>query len=146
MSLNTNFDEIMENGVTALVAGADVNNITSHATFQAGPEIFNDEVTQDSLGVHLNFLNNLVAQSEQATAQLSRAAFDENNENTSFDSTLDLGYAQIQSQHFLKQDVGDNTLYGQSVTSIDYNYTDDLNNYREQMSNSNSEAAAKLFG
>lgn len=146
MSLNNSFDEVMESGVTNLVNSADVNSVSGHATFAVTPELFNNDVTQESLGVHINFLNNLTAQAEQATATISRTAFEENNDLVSMDSTLDLGYLQIQSQHFLKQDVGDNTLYGQAITTIDYNYSEDLNNYRDQMAGANSELAAKLFG
>lgn len=145
MSLNTDFDEIMEAGVNAFVQGADVNEASAHATFQMTDEQLPEGITAGSLQTHVNFINNTSAQLEMATAQLGRQAYENNNDITNFDGSLEFGGVTFQSQHIIKQDLGENTLYGQSTTTTDYQYSDDLNNWQDQMRNANMEAAAKFF-
>lgn len=143
MSLNTDFNEIMESSVATYVANASVNQQTGHATF-AAPE-FPEGISQDSLNLHVGFINNTTAQVEAATAQIARTVYAADNNITNVSGTLDLGCLQIQAQHVLKQEMGDTTLYGQSVTAVDYIYGDELSAYRDQFALSASEEAAKLF-
>lgn len=145
MSMNQNFEEMMEAGVTNLVDGADVNASSAHATYVMGAEQYPENITPESLAHHLDFINNTGAQVNAATAQLARQAYEQNNDITNFDGTLDLGCVVFNSQHTLKQDLGDTTLYGQSTTTTDYVFGDDLNAWQDQMNASNAEAAAKLF-
>lgn len=146
MSMNQNFEDQMEEAVTSLVDNADVNAAAAHATFVLGAESYPENITPESLVQHVSFINNTTAQVTAATAQLARTAYDQNNDITNFDGTLNLGALTINSQHTLKQDLGETTLFGQSTTTADYVYAEDLSAWQDQMSASNAEAAAKLFG
>lgn len=146
MSMNQNFEEFMEAGVNNLVDNADVNNASAHATFQLGAEQYPEGITPESLLQHVDFINNTGAQVDAATAQLARQAYEQNNDITNFDGTLDLGALTISSQHVLRQELGEQTIYGNSTTATDYVFSEQLNQWQDQMNASNAEAAAKLFG
>jgi len=146
MSLNQSFDEYMDDAISSLVGSADVNNTTIHAVLNIPEANYPNGITQESLGVHVNFINNASVQATAATAQLARTAHEADNSITSFDSTLNLGAFTVNTQHILKQDLGDTSLYGQSTTAVDYQFSEDLNAYQDQMTNSNAELAAKYFG
>lgn len=144
--LNANFEELMNANIDGLITGADINEVTGHAALTFPESLYPEGITQDSLGLHVDFLNVIGSATEAATAKMARDAYEKNNDNIQFDSTLDFGFLQIQSQHFLKQDLGDNTLYGQSTTTMDYQHGEELSGWRDQMITANAEEAAKLFG
>jgi len=143
--MNQNFDEIMEAGVSALVEAADVSAAAAHATYSVDSVILPEGVTIESLNQHVAAINNISAQVEGATAQLARSAWESNNDVTNFDATLALGPVTFNSQHVLRQELGESTIFGQSTTTSDYVFSDELNNWQEQLNTSNAELAAKLF-
>jgi len=146
MSVNNDFGEEMQAGVDSLVKGAEFNKATAHVVFNADELQYPEGVTPDSLGAHVNFINNLSSQVEVANAQVARQQFEENNKLTTVDGTLNLGSLSINTQHHLKQQVGEEFLYGQTTTAVDYVHSPEAAEWLQTQRTSSQELAAKLFG
>lgn len=145
-SVNKEFGEEMEAGVKRLVENNEFNKSTNHVTFKADAIEFPKGITPDSLNEHVNFVNNLSAQVEVATGQLARDRWNDNNELTTVDATLNFGGVTINSQHHLKQQVGDDHLYGQATTAVDYTHSAEAAEWLQTQRTASQEAATKLFG
>lgn len=146
MSLNKTYGEQQDAAVEALVAGAEFNKVTAHATLNPDNVVFPENITPTSLVDHVNFINNLSGQVEQASAIIGRNEHANNNQLTTVDATLSFDNFTINSQHHLSQKVGDEQLYGMSTTAVDYQHSQEQTDWLEQNRQANQELAAKLFG
>lgn len=145
MSINKEYGEWMEKGVKGLVDAHDYNKATNHITFDSEKVELPKGVTQDSILQHVNFFNDISAQVETATSQIARSQFENNKELTTVDGTLNLGGLNINSQHHLKQKVGEDYLWGQSTTAVDYTHTEEQAVWLDTQRTASQEQAAKLF-
>ncbi|CAG27288.1 hypothetical protein PPEV_gp194 [Pseudomonas phage EL] len=145
MSINKEYGEWMEKGVKGLVDSHDYNKATNHITFDSEKVELPKGVTQDSILQHVNFFNDISAQVETATSQIARSQFEDNKELTTVDGTLNLGGLNINSQHHLKQKVGEDYLWGQSTTAVDYTHTEEQAVWLDTQRTASQEQAAKLF-
>ena len=146
MSLNKEYAEKMSKAVQNLVENAEYNKGTNHATFDASKIEMPEGVTQESLKQHVGFINDLTAQAEVATAQIARDQFAQNDKLTTVDSTLSYDCFSINSQHHLKQQVGEDFLYGLSTTAVDYVHPEEQALWLEEHRQANVNLASKLFG
>lgn len=145
MSVNKEFGEMMDKEVKALVKNGEYNKSTNHVTFSAEKIELPKGVTTESLGEHVKFINNLSAQVEVATGQFGLDQFEHNKELTTIDGTLNMGDFTINSQFHLKQQVGEDFIFGQHTTAIDYAYSEEQTEYLQTQRASSHELAAKLF-
>lgn len=146
MSVNKTFGESMDAKVEALVKNVEYNKSTNHATFDAEAVELPKDITKESLAAHVNFINDLSSQVEVATSAVARNQWEENKELSSVDATLNMGSFTLNSQHHLKQQVGEDFLYGQSTTAVDYVHSEEASDWLNTQRTASQEAAAKLFG
>jgi hypothetical protein len=146
MSLNKEYASMMDAGVKNLLANQKFEKGTGHVTYAADKLELPEGITGDSMQLHVGYINDLSAMTEEATAQYARTAHEENEKLTSLDSTLTFGGFAINSQHHLQQRVGDEYLYGLSTTAVDYVHNENQTGWLEQQRQSNVDLATKLFG
>ncbi len=153
MSINKQYGEYMDKGLKAIVESSNFDKATNHVTFDADKLDMPKGVTKDSIKTHVTFFNDLstlteliAALTEQATAQVARDQYAENNKLTTIDGTLNLGAFSINSQHHLKQQVGEEYLYGQSTTAVDYVHSSEAADWLNTQRIASQELAQKLFG
>ena len=146
MSVNKTYGEKMAQEVKSLIEHSDYNKATNHIVFN--PEKLNlpEGVTVESAKVHVDWINDLSAQAEQATAEIAREQFATNDKLTTIDGTLALGSFSVQTQHHLKQQVGEDWIYGQSTTAVDYNHSVEQAEWLDTQRGANQDLASKLFG
>lgn len=145
MSINEQYSKNMSEGVKALIEGASYDKVTNHVTFKDDSLKMPEGVTKESLNTHVNFINDASAMTEQATAEIARREQASNEKLTTLDGTLDFSGFTINSQHHLRQQVGDDWLHGVSTTAIDYVHSEDQTLWLSQQRDANVEEATKLF-
>lgn len=145
MSLNEQYTKNMSEGVKALVEGASFDKVTNHVTFKPDSVKMPEGVTTESLKTHVDFINDASAMTEPAVSQIARREFKDNEKLTTVDGTLDFGGFNINSQHHLQQQVGDEYLYGVGTTAIDYIHSEDQTLWLSEQRDANVAEATKLF-
>lgn len=143
--LNKTYAESQKAGIDALVENATYDKATAHTTFSSDKVILPEGITPESIKNHSQFFTATSGQVEEATAQLTRKAHEENDKILTTTGTLDIGGVVFTSQHHLEQKVGDHQLYGGSVTSVDYIFTPEATEWMATMQANNAEIAEKLF-
>lgn len=146
MSVNKSYDEVMKETVEGLVKNSDYDKATNHVTFNPEKLVFPEGVTPETVKTHVEWINDLTASTEQATAEMARDLFKENDKLTTLDATLSLGSFSINSQHHLSQQVGEEFIYGNSLTAVDYMHTTEQADWLDTQRTANQELATKLFG
>lgn len=147
MSLNDAYKEHMTKKLKALEEAGEFTAATNHVNFDATKLEHPEGVTNESLHTHVNYINELSVLTEAATANIAHAQYENNNKITTVDGTLSFGDSGfvINSQHHLKQQVGEEWLYGQSTTAVDYTHSEDETLWLSELRESLQEKAAKLF-
>lgn len=146
MSLNNEYAKLMGNGVDALVENHNYNKATNHVTFDAAKVELPENITLESLQSHVNFINDTSGQVREATAQIARTAYADNNKLTTVDGTLDLGGVLFNSQHHLRSQIADETyMYGHSTTQVSYHHSQDHADWMAEQDKVNVDMATKLF-
>lgn len=147
MSLNNEYAELMGNGVTSLVEHHNYNKATNHVTFDPAKLEMPKGVTPESLQTHVNYINNTSGQVREATAQIARTQYAENPKLTNVDGTLEIGGVVFNSQHHLKQSIGEDAyLFGHSTTQVSYQHSADHADWLSEHDQINIDLATKLFG
>ena len=145
MSLNKTYGEQQDAATNALVEGAEFNKVTAHATLNPETVVFPENITPASLADHVNFINDLSGQVEQAGAIIGRNEYANNDQLTTLDASLSFDNFTITTQHHLSQKVGEEQLFGMSTTAVDYQHSQDQTDWLERNRQSNQDLAAKLF-
>lgn len=146
MSLNEEYAKLMGNKVEVLVEHHKYDKGTNHVTFDPAKVQFPEGVTSESLQTHVTFINDTTTQVREAVAQIARNEFKNNDKLTTLDGTLDVGGVIFNSQHHLKQSVGEeNWLYGLSTTQVTYHHSQDNADYMASRDKVNIEMATQLF-
>lgn len=146
MSLNKAFQTQMKKTVTNLVDNAEIIKETNTVVFDVSKIEFPENVTQDSIQTHVNFFNDVSAAQEAATADIANSLFADNNKLTTVDSTLSFcDGLTIQSQHHLKQKVGDDYIYGESTTALNFLGNEDQAKWLDDIREANKLTATALF-
>lgn len=143
---NKSFDAFMGEVVKNLVDNGTYDKATNHVTFDPKKVELPEGITTDSLTSHVTFINNLSGGVEQATAEIARTQYADNDQLTTVDGTLTFDGFNVNSQHHLKQQVGEEFIYGQVTTAVDYSYTDEQTSWLDTQRTANQELAQKLFG
>ena len=146
MSLNKEYGTKMDTGVSNLVTNSTYDKATNHVTFKAAELQLPEGVTEESMRQHVGFINDLTVQTETAVAQIAREQYADNNKLTTIDGTLDFGGFNINSQHHLQQQVGEEFLYGVSTTAVDYVHAEEQVGWLTEQRDASRELATKLFG
>lgn len=146
MSLNNEYSTQMDNVVNGLVENSAYDKATNHVVYDASKLELPKGVTEESMKTHIGFINELSGAAEVATAQIARDQYAENDKLTTVDGTLSFGGFNINSQHHLKQQVGEDHIYGGSTTAVDYIHSSEQAEWLDTQREANSQAAAKLFG
>ena len=144
MSELTYADE-MDAGVVNLKDHATIDKITKHITYDASKVKLPDGWTLEMLNKAGNIVNDLSLCADAATAVIGREMRADDENLTTVDSTLDLGQIQINSQHHLRQQVGEEYLYGLSTTTTDFIHSEEAANWLETQRQSSISEAEKLF-
>lgn len=146
MSVNKSYDETMKAGVKGLVEHSTYDKATNHVTFDASKLELPEGITPETAKTHVTWINDLTAQAEQATAEIARTQYAENDKLTTMDASLNmLGTFTINSQHHLSQQVGEEHIYGNSMTSVDYIHSTEQADWLDTQRTANQDLAAKLF-
>lgn len=146
MSVNKSYDELMKESVEGLVKHSTYDKATNHVVFDAEKVSMPEGVTAETIKTHVGWINDLTAVTEQAAAEIAREKFKENDKLTTLDATLGLGSFTINTQHHLSQQAGDDFIYGNSMTAVDYMHTTEQADWLDTQRTANQELAAKLFG
>lgn len=146
MTVNKTYGETMDLAVKNMVEFGNYDKATNHVTFAPDKVELPEGITTESVAQHVNWINDLSAQAEQATAEFARNAFGDNDKLTTLDGTLNMGAFQVNTQHHLRQQVGDEFLYGHSTTAVDYIHSTEQAAWVDTQRQADHELAAKLFG
>jgi len=146
MSLNEEYAKAQQQGVEQLVEHANYHKATNHVTFDASKTTVPEGITEESLKNHVEFINNISGQVEVATAQIARREYESNDKLTTVDGTWEFGGVTVNSQHHLKQQVGEDWIFGVGTTAVDYAQSQDLAVWLDDQRQSNVDLATKLFG
>lgn len=146
-NLNKEFGESMDLGIKNLVDNHKFHKATNHLEFDGSKLVMPEGITHDSIASHSDYINSLALQAEAATSQIARQLHGDNKELTTLDSTLKLGNAlDINSTHHLRQQVGEEFLYGGHTTAVDFHHTQVQADWLTANRTADQELAAKLFG
>lgn len=146
MSLNNEYAKLMGNGVATLVEHHNYNKASNHVTFDASKVEFPENITPESLQEHVSFINNTSGQVREAVAQIARTQHAENNKLTTVDGTLELAGVVFNSQHHLRNTIGEDVhMYGHSTTQTTYVHSDDHATWMAEQDQINVDLATKLF-
>lgn len=146
MSLNNEYAKLMGNGVANLVENHNYNAASNTIVYDASKVVFPEGVTSESLQTHVNFINDTSGQVRQATAEIARNQFENNPKLTTVDGKLDIGGVIINSQHHLRQTIGEEAyLYGHSTTQVTYHHTQEHADLLAEQDKTNIELATALF-
>ncbi len=122
-SLNKEFGEEMDAAIQNLMDNHKFHKASTHVEFDASKVVMPEGINLDSLEAHNNFINNLALQAESATAQIARKLHGEDDKITTLDGTLKFGTAlEINSTHHLRQQIGEEHVYGISTTAVDFHH------------------------
>lgn len=147
MSLNSEYAKLMGNGVATLVEHHDYNKASNHVTFDATKVELPENITVESLQEHVSFLNDTSGQVREAVAQIARTAHGDNKKITTVDGTLELGGVVFNSQHHLRNTIGEDVhMYGHSTTQTTYTHSEDHAAWMAEQDQVNVDLATKLFG
>lgn len=146
MSVNRTYGEVMDLAVKNMVEFADYDKATNHVTFNPEKLEMPEGVTTESIQTHVDYFNDLSAVAEQATAEIGRTQFADNDKLTTIDGTLNMGAFNINTQHHLRQQVGEDFLFGHSTTAVDYVHSSEQAGWLDTQRQANHDLAAKLFG
>ena len=146
-NLNKEFGEAMDLGIKNLMDNHKFHKATTHVEFDASKLAMPEGITLDSIATHSDYINSLALQAEAATSQLARQLHGDNKELTTLDSTLKLGNAlDINTTHHLRQQVGDEFIYGGHTTAVDFHHTQMQADWLSNNRAADQDLAAKLFG
>lgn len=140
------YGDLMSGRVDALVKNSVFDKATGHVTFDTSKVELPEGVSTDSIKTHVGFINDLSAQTEVAVAQIAREQHKLNDKLTTVDGTLDFDGFLINSQHHLMTKVGDEQLFGQGISAVSYQHSDEQALWLETQRIANVEQAKKLFG
>lgn len=147
MSLNNEYAELMGNGVASLVEHHNYNKGSNHVTFDSSKVEMPKGVTPESLQTHVNYINNTSGQVREAVAQIARSQYAENDKLTKVDGTLEIGGVTFNSEHHLKQSIGEDAwLFGHSTTQVTYQHSSEHADWLAEQDQVNIDLATKLFG
>lgn len=146
MSLNSEYAKLMGNGVATLVEHHNYNKASNHVTFDAAKVEFPENITTESLQQHVEFINNTSGQVREAVAQIARTQHADNSKLTTVDGTLELGGVVFNSQHHLRNQIGEDTyMYGHSTSQTTYHHSSEHANWMAEQDQVNVDLATKLF-
>jgi hypothetical protein len=146
-ALNKEFGESMDLGIKNLMDNHKFHKATTHVEFDASKLSMPEGITLDSIATHSEYINNLALQAESATSQIARQLHGDNKELTTLDSTLKLGNAlDINSTHHLRQQVGEEYIYGGHTTAVDFHHSQMQADWLSNNRAADQDLAAKLFG
>lgn len=140
------YGDLMSGRVESLVKHSTFDKATGHVTFDTTKVELPEGVSTDSIKTHVGFINDLSAQTEVAVAQIARDQYKLNDKLTTLDGTLAFDGFSINSQHHLMTKVGDEQLFGQGITAVDYQHSDEQAVWLETQRNASMDQAKKLFG
>lgn len=146
MSVNRTYGEEMDLRVKEMVGTSSYDKATNHVTFDPAKLEKPEGITDESIKTHVDWFNDVSAIAEQATAQVARTQFESNNKLTTLDGTLELGAFTVNTQHHLRQQVGEEQVYGQSTTAVDYVHNTEQAAWLATQRKSDTELATALFG
>lgn len=145
-NLNKEFGESMDLGIKNLVDNHKFHKATNHVEFDASKLEMPEGVTIESIGAVSDYINSLALQAESATSQIARELHGTNKDLTTLDSTLKLGSAlDINSTHHLRQQVGEEFIYGGHTTAVDFHHNQIQADWLSANRAADQELAAKLF-
>lgn len=139
----SDLNKLMKKSVAGLVKDAEVHKETGVVVFKA-PELPKG-ITSDSLGQHVNFINQMSVASDLALGQISNEQYPDSKQ-AKWTSELQLvDGLKISSGYQVQEVVGEETLYGISETFVDYNYGEELSAFHSEFAQINADRAAELF-
>lgn len=142
---NKTYAETQKEAIGKLIENGTYDKATAHTHFDETKVTLPEGVTIETINAHISLFNDLNGQVEDAVAQQTRTAHAENDKILSTTGSLTMGNLAITSQHHLQQKIGEQVLYGGSVTAADYIYSQEANDWVATMQSNNASMAENLF-
>lgn len=139
------FNNNMTSLINSLTGAATVHKETGAITFETPKDFFPKGITQDSLNLHVNFINNAGVAMEAAVSELAITNYPE-AKLTKWDGELDLGCLTLNAGIQLQEELeGQDPMFGITQSFTDYRFSDDLNTWYGDFAEANRTRAAALF-
>lgn len=142
---NVSYGDSQKAGIKGLVDKSSFEKGTAHVTFDPTSVQLPEGVTAESMSKHINALNDLTGQVGGATAEIARREYEANKKIERVDGTLEWGGVTINSDHDLRQKVGDDYIYGSTVTTTIHDYSPEQTSWLEENLAHNASLAKDLF-
>lgn len=131
--------------VDRLVEGHVYTAATNTVAFDAEKLEHPEGITTESINNHVDYFNRLSGAVEQATVEITHQLHEKEDANMNVESNLMLGNMAFYGSHTLKQDIGDETIYGASTTITQMVQTEEAADWLVQQRDKNIAMAEKLF-
>ncbi|QGZ14522.1 hypothetical protein [Photobacterium phage PDCC-1] len=140
-----NYSDLQKSLIENLKKNHEYNKATNVVVFDADKLEMPEGVTSDTIQNHVNYFNQLSGAVEVTNAEITRELHKENEEHLMTEGTLNLPGLTFNTQHNLRIEVGDDTLYGGSTTMTDFQHTEEASDWLAAQRESNESLARKLF-
>lgn len=142
---NVSYADSQKAGIAKLVSKSTYDKATAHVTFDPASVTVPEGITEDSMRKHLHAINDITGQVSSAMGEITRREHGENKKVERADGTLVYGGFTINSDHDLRQKIGDDHIYGTSVTAVVHDYTAEQSAWLEENQAHNASLAKGLF-
>ncbi|BAW98394.1 phage protein [Vibrio phage pTD1] len=139
------YDELQANLVKSLTKNHEYNKGTNVVVFDSEKLEMPEGITGESMEAHVNFMNQVSGAVEVATAEITRNLYAENDKINNVEGTLTIPGVTFNSEHILRSEVGDESLYGASTTMTDFIHTQEASDWLAEQRATNETLASKLF-
>lgn len=140
-----NYGDLQSNLVKNLTKNHEYNKATNVVMFDAEKLEMPEGITGESMEAHVNFMNQVSGAMEVATAEIARDLYAENDKINNVEGTLSIPGVTFNTEHILRSEVGDESLYGASTTMTDFVHTQEASDWLAEQRASNESLASKLF-
>ncbi|UVD32201.1 hypothetical protein [Vibrio phage phiKT1028] len=140
-----NYADIQKALVKSMTENGEYNKGTNVVVFDADKLEMPKGITSESIESHVNYLNQVSGAVEVATANMARDLHKDNEELNNLEGTLSIPGVTFNSEHTLRTEIGEETLYGGSTTITDFVHTEEAADWLAEQRASNETLARKLF-
>lgn len=139
------FNNNMTSLINSLTGAATVHKETGAISFEAPKDFFPKGITQDSLDLHVGFINNAGVAMEAAVSELAISNYPD-SKLLKWDGELNLGSLTLSAGIQLQEELeGQDPMYGITQSFTDYRFSDELQNWYGEFADANKSRAAALF-
>lgn len=143
MAIKKTFKDHQDGVVKELVEGAKIHKDTHHIEFSI-PKL-PETLTMDNIKETINFINGTTLAVQAATAEIGHNQYPE-SKIEAWDGRLEMfDGLSISSDVRLREEVGEETVYGTSQTFVSYPHSQEMVTWFADLQTTNQERIKKLF-